>query len=244
MEPEEYGRTARAERDLWWFRELREVWTGLLERAGCGEGPILDAGCGTGANLAELARSPRRRPVGLDLHPLALLHARRATPAPLVRGSVEHLPFADRTFAAVVCTDVLYHAGVESDARALCEIRRVLRPGGMVVLNLPAFEALRSAHDRAVHTARRYTRGRIRELLEQAGLRPIRIVHWNGLLFLPAALYRLLGRRGRTRSDLANPPAPLHAILRAIGRADAALALAGLLPFGLSIAAVARREEG
>jgi SAM-dependent methyltransferase len=218
----------------------------------------LDAGCGTGGNLRALEEPAARGPavpgesgpghdriaIGVDLSPIALDLARRRVRSPLVRGSILALPFREGSFDVALCADVLYHAEVRDDVTALRELRRVIRPGGVLCVNVPAFDALRSAHDRAMHTARRYTRDRLRERLVTAGFAAERIIYWNGLLLLPAILIRLLRKRGGSRSEIVDLPPMMNGILWGIARLDATLALRGLLPAGLSVAAVAKRENG
>jgi len=242
VEPQEYARTAEAEEHHFWFRELRRVWTRLLREAGSmGRGSVraLDAGCGTGANLRLLERG--RAAVGIDLSPLAIRIARSKVTSPLSRATILQLPFRAESFGIVLCTDVIYHKDVRDDVAALKEIRRVLQPGGIVLINVPAFEALRSAHDRAVHTARRYNRTMLRERICAAGLEPVRIIYWNALLLGPAVLLRLLRKRGGNRSDIVKLPEPLNALMTAVAILDATAALRGLFPAGLSLAAIARR---
>jgi SAM-dependent methyltransferase len=243
VEQAEYARTAEAEESHFWFRELRWIWRGLTpakRRETPHAGRALDAGCGTGGNLRVLeAAGPA---FGVDIAATALAIARGKTSSPLVRASITSLPFRSGSFGLVLSTDVIYHMDVGDDVAALREIRRILRPGGTVILNVPAFEALRSAHDRAVHTARRYNRGMLRDRLQAAGLVPRRILYWNTLLLPPAALVRLARRGGSGRSDITKLPKALNGTLSAIARLDSLLALAGVLPFGLSIAASAIRE--
>ena len=121
-------------------------------------GPILDAGCGTGGFLAALAAAqPDRPPFGLEWIEAAAAIAAAKSGRPIVRGSINALPFAANSFATVITADVLCHAAVEP-MTALAEIRRVLRPNGRLIVNMPAFRALLSAHDVQVHNARRHER--------------------------------------------------------------------------------------
>ena len=113
----------------------------------------------------------------------------------------------------------------------------------MLVVNVPAFDSLRSAHDRAMHTARRYSRPRLRNLLLDADLQPVRVVYWNGLLLGPAALIRWLRKDRGNRSEITRLPGSVNGLLRGVARIDAAAALRGWLPAGLSVAAIARREN-
>jgi SAM-dependent methyltransferase len=243
VEPREYERTARVEDRHWWFCELREIWAALLHRAACEPSQafgILDAGCGTGGNLRAFGGT--RHAIGLDISPLALRLARDRVDCPLLQATIDQTPLRDGIFDLVLCADVLYHSRVTDDLAALEEIRRILRPGGHLLVNVPAFDRLRSAHDRAMHTARRYTREQLVKLLVSADLVPVRVVYWNGILLGPAVLLRLLRRGKGDRSELVSLPGPINAILRRLARLDAGLATRGLLPAGLSIAALARRR--
>jgi SAM-dependent methyltransferase len=164
----------------------------------------------------------------------------------IVRGSVSELPFRGESFDIVLSLDVLYHEGVPDDAAAAREAARVLRPGGLLVMNLPAYELLRGAHDRAIHTARRYTRSRVIRLLEAAGLRAERVTHWNALLLPAAAISRLLSRRrsGDAASDVHPVANPLNRALAAILRLEAVWLSRHNLPVGLSVFAEARKPLG
>ncbi|MBM3318327.1 MAG: class I SAM-dependent methyltransferase [Candidatus Eisenbacteria bacterium] len=279
MEPHELRRMFALQERHCWYRALRRRILAALERSGAlaprlGEraqpaAPLsppplcLDAGCGTGMLLAAL--DGRARLLGLDRSELALALARRRGLDRLVRASVTEIPLRDASQDIVVSADVLYHRDVRDDIGALREFARCLRPGGVLVLNLPAFGALRSTHDEAIHTARRYRAAEVRAKIEQAGLTPIEVRYWNWLLFPPIALQRLLRRRSpssrpRPRetsgaaagtgpdSDLRPLPSwvnePLGALLRLEERLDGLAGAIGLAaPAGLSVLAVARKGD-
>src|SRR5882724_3685769 len=136
---------------------MRRLCAGLLDSLALPpRARILDAGCGTGGNAELFARYGRVW--GLDVSPLATRWSRARLPGRIVEGSVEALPFAAESFDLVASLEVLYHARVEDEVRALREARRVLSPGGTVLLRLPAFPGLLRRHDRRVHTRRRYRR--------------------------------------------------------------------------------------
>ena len=154
MEPHEYALMDAVEGRMWWYRALHARLGDAL--AGV-HGRVLDAGCGTGGLLAALRQThPALDLVGLEWSDEAARRAREKSGAAIARGSVNALPFAAASFAAVVSADVLCHAGVDPGA-ALAELHRVLRPGGRLVVNMPAYAWLLSAHDRQVHNARRWT---------------------------------------------------------------------------------------
>jgi len=243
MERAEYERLAEFDRRLWWFRGLHAAMLAALNRRGPAAGSrILDAGCGTGGLLAEVAeRAPQWTAIGLDRDAMASAVARQASGRPVCVGSVNDLPFADSALGAILSADVLCHRAVD-EAAALGQFHRCLKSGGVLVLNLPAYRWLLSDHDRAVHNIRRYTAGGVRRLLAAAGFTAIRTGYWNMVLFPLMALRRKLKARNPTRpeSDVKPLPAPLEALFAAIVTCEAAVLGWGLrLPFGGSVLATA-----
>ena len=241
MERGEYERLAAAEDRAWWFRGLHANLVGALPRAAPAPGRVLDAGCGTGGLLARLAAAfPAAAIVGLELDPGAAAVARAKSGRPLAIGSVDLLPFVDRAFDAILSADVLCHQGVDQE-RALHHVRRCLKPGGVLVLNLPAYRWLYSAHDVAVENARRYARGEVRDLLAAAGFARIRTRHWNTFLFPLMVVRRKLWPRGAAgASDVELLPPPVERAFGAVMALESRLLAAGIsLPFGGSILATA-----
>lgn len=210
MDPAEYALMDAVEDRMWWYRALHARLAAALVGV---SGPVLDAGCGTGGLLARLGRADG---VGLEYDAAAAVRAAAKSGLPIARGSVNAMPFADASFAAAVSADVLCHAAVAPDA-ALRELHRVLRPGGRLVLNLPAYQWLFSAHDRRVHNIRRFTARQAREALEQSGFGAVRTRYWNGLLLPLMVLQRkLLARGTEDASDVAAFSPWLDASLHAI----------------------------
>ena len=182
---------------------------------------------------------------GVDLAWEALEPARERGLARLARGSIEQLPFSDAAFDAVTSFEVIYHLGVANDICALEEIRRVLKPGGVLLLRVPAHDWLRGEHDRLVHTRHRYSRQEVNAKLRAAGFAVTQLSWANSVLFPPAVAKRLLERvRGDSSGaepDLWQPPAPINTALESAVAVEAALIPRGVpLPFGLSVLAVAR----
>ena len=202
MEREQYAVMARREDDHWWYAGMRRVALRVLDRALAGRSGlvVLDAGCGTGGTTARLRRYGRV--VGVDLAWEALQPARgRGLDGHLARGDIQRLPFGDACFDAATSFEVVYHLGVANDQAALAELRRVLKPDGVLLLRVPAHDWLRGAHDRLVHTRHRYAPAEVRAKLTQAGFRVERLAWANSLLF-PAA-----GRSAsQARSRPTTPP--------------------------------------
>jgi SAM-dependent methyltransferase len=235
MEPAEYALMDEAEQRMWWYRALHARLLGALaDRAG----RLLDAGCGTGGLLALLGRgAPALVGTGVEWSPLAAARAHAKSGTPVVRGSVNALPFAAASFDAAVAADVLCHGAVDPIA-ALSELRRVLRPGGRLVVNMPAFAWLASAHDRRVHNARRVTAKELSGWLAAAGFVQIRARYWNSLLLpLMVVQRKLLARGPDDASDVVTFPVWLDAILHGITVIERWLPFA--LPAGGSVLAIA-----
>jgi SAM-dependent methyltransferase len=152
------------------------------------------------------------------------------------------LPFADGAFDLVTALDVIEH--IDDDVAALGELRRVLRPGGRLLVAVPAFTFLWGRQDEVSHHRRRYTRATLARALAQAGFAVVRESYFNTLLFPPIAAVRLgrrlLRRPGRRQSDFELGPARLNGLLGAVFGAEAALVARTDLPFGVSLLALAR----
>lgn len=232
----------------WWYRGRRRIVIGAIERLGppaCAR--ILDAGCGSGRMLDELGRWGLVS--GLDCEPSGVAAARSRGHTDVRLGAVEELPWADETFDLITCLDVIEHT--PDDRRTLAELRRVTRPGGHLVVTVPAYPRLWSAHDVASRHYRRYTRGSLRAAFAAAGWHSLAETSFNAILLGPVALVRWAGRLRhgeRERSDLQLTPQPIGALLELALRVEAALLRRGVhLPAGVSILAVLHnpgRAEG
>lgn len=229
-----------AEDTQWWYAGMRAISFALLDAAPTDRlGLLLDAGCGTGGNLPYLAR--RGRAVGVDLSEHALQLARRRE-SNVARAALAALPFPDGIFDAVVSFDVLYHRWVADDAAAARELARVIRPGGLLFVRVPALQMLRGAHDEAVHTRHRYTRREVMALLRAAGLEVLRCTYGNTLLFPALALRRALDRfTGRQGSDVQFLPRPLEWTFRSLLQLEARFIRRFSLPIGTSVFGLGRK---
>src|SRR5262245_33534027 len=244
MDAAEIARLARYEDWYWWHRARRSIIEVLLRNALSGtDNRILDVGAGTGAT--SLALRKFGTVLGIDLSAEAMEIARDRGLA-VARMDATALAVPSATFVVVVALDVLEH--LEDDAALMHELVRVLKPGGVLLVTVPAYKWLWSSHDVANHHWRRYTRRSLRHVLEGGGLH-IEICSYVMLsMLLPAAAYRLMERLpGRSRPDedaevhFTQVPAPLNEALAHVASWGGHLAGHLWLPFGLSIAAVARR---
>lgn len=230
-----------AEDHLWWYAGLHAYLLAAFERARVPiDAPILDAGCGTGGLLRDLASvAARHRRYGLERFEAAAIRAQQKSGATVVGGSVNDLPFADAAFGAIFSADVLYHRTV-SPEQAAREALRCLLPGGVFLVNVPAFQWLSSYHDQRVHGALRFDRKQLMRLLTDAGFTRVSLHYWNSLLFPVMAARRLRPARTDAPSDVERLPKPVNMVLNAIVAFERQLIQFGVrFPFGGSILAVA-----
>jgi SAM-dependent methyltransferase len=236
--------TFDAEERHWWYRGRRRVLAAVLDGLTLPGGVrILDAGCGSGRNMADLAL---RGPVaGVELASSSLEAARARGVGEVRSGSLEEpLPFADGAFDLAVALDVLEH--LRDDRPAWSELARVVAPGGRLVVTVPQYAWLWGEHDVVSHHHRRYTRALIAERAAAAGWRPERMTSFNSALLAPIAAVRFVQRRRRSAApadDLARTPqGAVNTLLERVIAAEAAWIGRGHdLPAGVSLLAVLQR---
>lgn len=249
MNPEEYQTLRIVEESHWWHRALRTRVLDLLKRGlnrwGNNRLPaVLDAGCGTGGLIRFLDRQfgSKLRTCGIDRSDLALQLGGKDFP--VAQADVCKLPFSSSLFDYVISLDVLYHSKVEDDVDGLRELCRVTKPGGCLLLNLPAHGWLHSSHDVAVHTIRRYTRGGLAFKLRLAGFEIEAIEYWNSFLFVPATIVRIWRKRRRSGpSDLHLLPGPINSFFGLVLALERLTSKYVALPIGLSLLVLARKPH-
>lgn len=239
MESWRYREQFEIEDRHWWFRSRRAVVRSLLSRAGVPPSPrILDAGCGTGANLREYERLGKV--TGVDPFPEAIELCRERGLDNVVQARAEKLPFGPGSFELLFATDVIEH--LDDDIVALRELRRVAADGARLVLTVPAYGWLWSDHDVSVHHRRRYTVERLRRSVRAAGWEPALDTYFFTTALPAVALVRTLKRarsNGDARSDLSLPPAPVNRLLELPTLAEAKAIERGVrLPAGVSVGMV------
>lgn len=242
MEREYELQTHQAEDRHWWYQGRRRVLERTIERLGLPAGAsILDAGCGSGRNMVELAH--HGSVTGVELSDVSVELARERDSGEVLEGSVMDMPIDDDTFDLVVSLDVIEH--LDDDVGALRELRRVTRPGGALLVTVPAYQWLWSGHDEINHHRRRYDRASLLAAAGEAGWSCELATHFNSLLLPVAILLRALERIGPVSSnsslDLWVPPAPLNWLLRQPLHLEGAMIGRGAsIPVGLSLLAAFR----
>ena len=234
--------THRAEERHWWYRGRRSVLDTVIAGLGLPQhARILDAGCGSGRNMVELARLGSV--TGIELSQTSVAVARARAVGEVIEGSVLEMPFADGQFDLAVSLDVIEH--LEDDLAALRELRRTIAPGGALLVTVPAYQWLWSGHDEINHHHRRYTRRSLQDVAERAGWRQERTTYFNSLLLPVAILLRVLDKINTKTTesslDLWVPPAPVNWLLeRPLALESGLIKRGGRIPAGLSLLAVFR----
>ena len=248
MNPAEFANIAAGERDFWWYRGQRAILYRLLDPIARERRfrRVLEAGCGTGYQSLDLAARYHWPMIPLDLGIEGLQYARAMGLGDLVQADVAALPLAARSVDLLLSLDVIVHFPRGEEGRPLAEFARVLEPGGLLVLRVSALDLLRSRHSQFAHERQRFTRGRLRTLLESHGFRVRRITYCNSLL-LPVAFAKFRLWEPLTNAAPASgvePVAPwLNRTLEVPLACEAAWIGAGLdLPLGQSLVAIAGRD--
>jgi len=258
MQSEDFDYLYRLEESFWWFLGMRDITRVLLDQvefhADDGaprKSRVLDAGCGTGGMLEWLAGfAPDAEVSGIDIAPDALHYARSRGHLRLAQASATELPFADEAFDIVTSFDVLVQLpGGDAAERAMNEMHRVLRPGGVCFVRVAAYSWMRSGHDRALGTVRRFNLNELQTTMQASGFEILRTTYANACLLPVAALHRLVLKPlniVNAGSDV-KPLAPrlqwLNRLMTGVLRSEARRLAHphARLPFGLSAICIGRR---
>jgi len=248
MNPAEFANIAAAERDLWWYRGMRDILFGMLDPIAKQRHfeRVLEAGCGTGY-LSRLLRGRYEwNIVPLDADADGLQYARQAGTRSLVQGNIAALPFASASFDALLSIDVVPHLERGCEQATFDEFARVLRPGGLLVLRAAALDLLHSRHSEFVREKQRFTRSQLTDALELAGFRIEHSTYANSLL-LPVALFKFRVweplTRQKPQSGVQHVPKWLDQLLYLPLRAEAGwISRGGSLPIGQSVVLVAYKS--
>lgn len=241
MEREAYDLMDRQEETHWWFVARRRIIDSLIARH-VGARPnarVLEAGCGTGGNLALLAAHGDLSAFEFDSAARAI--AARKSGIDVIAG---HLPdgvaFPDGSFDLVALLDVLEH--IDDDFASLASLRAKLAFGGRILITVPAAPWLWSEHDEIHHHKRRYTKRQLEQLVREAGFAEVKAGYFNSLLFPLAVLDRLLTKAGMRKGSHSDQIGPrMNRVFEAIFASEARLMRWVRFPLGLSIYAIASR---
>jgi SAM-dependent methyltransferase len=246
MDQEFYTEYSQIEDTHWWFRGRREIFTRLLDPLANGRRlRILDIGFGTGAMLTFLSRYGAV--VGMDMSADAIRFARTRCDRPMLLGDITRVPLASGSLDLVTAFDIIEH--IEDDAAAFAELARVCRPGGHLLITVPALQFLWGNQDVISHHHRRYTLGEVRDRVRAAGFTPRRLSYFNALLFPVVAAVRVARRlrgepQGPVKSDFTmTKPGLVNDLLTRVFASEGRMLTRWRLPVGVSVVCLAERTS-
>lgn len=246
MDPAEYSKMYQLEETYWWFQGRKKIVARMLDTLPvfrAGGASILDLGCGTGLMLDYL--KSRHGALGLDFSPLALVFCRQRGLQHLVQADVERLPIASDAFDIITALDLAEH--VEHDDILFSEVHRALKPGGNLVITVPAHPFLWSDHDEALHHFRRYTRPEFCAKIRAAGLRITYLTYCITFTFPAIVAFRWLQRlrppAERPKTHLIRLPGWANRLMLATVEIEAFLLKWFHMPFGVTLLAIAERPK-
>lgn len=243
MDSEVYARMAELDSEHWWFTARRAILASVLERIvhPPAKARILEVGCGTGHNLEMLSRFGRVEATELNDGARAL--AAKRLGRTISRAALPDLSmYKPASFDVVALLDVLEH--IPDDGAALVAIRERLKPGGKLLVTVPANPWMWSAHDVSHHHFRRYRKRQLRDLARSTGYAIDLLSPFNTLLFPLISAARIAGKlAGREAADDSMPPRAVNQLLKTTFQLEAPLVGRLPFPFGVSLLAVLRRPD-
>ncbi len=202
---------------------------------------ILDVGCGTGYLTKQLEQFGEV--VGVDSSPKALRYATKRG-INVTKASIQKLPFKNSSFDLIVSIDVLYHKSIKNDYQALKEIYRILKPNGLFLIKLPAFNILYGNHDLMVHAKKRYNKKDLELLFKISKMKPLKITYLGTFLFFPVLIKTLIEKLTNNinlKSSVRKVWPPFNSLLTFLFKVENISIKSINLPFGISILAIAKK---
>lgn len=245
MQKHEYKFMYEVEDTHFWYKGMRKITKTLFEKY-LPENKslkILDAGCGTGRNIIFLKNYGQVS--GFDISPEAIKYCKKRKLTNIKLGSVNNISFNDESFDVVTCFDVLYHNQVKNYEKAIGEFYRVLKPGGVLLIRVPAFQFLFSSHDIAVDTKHRFHKTELENIFLSQHFKILKISYINTLLFPFVATRRLIKKiniKTYAKSDVKNINPILNFFLQFPLYMESHLIKFMNFPFGLSVIAIAKKK--
>ena len=243
MEQFFYDTIYRTESEHWWYRVRRSMVRRLIRHYGfeaeASKPQILDVGCGVGAVLADI--QDLGECYGVDASPEAVEFCRKRNIQNIVQADSSSMPYPSNRFDIALCLDVLEHVG--DDLETISEIYRVLKPGGIAIIFVPAFSFLWGTSDVVSHHLRRYTRPELLSKAKKAGFSPVRSSYFNTFLFLPILIARLAVKTLRIpiKSENEGLSPGVNSLLHFIFYSESLMLRRMNFPFGVSVMAICKK---
>lgn len=244
MEIKEYRNIYKNEGSHFFYRASHDIIASLIDRylERKKEASVLDAGCGTGLLAKKLETYGRVTAIDYSLEAIKFAKKRGVN---VKKRTVTDTLFADNSFDLITCIDVIYHESIKNDLLALKEFFRILKPGGILILRVPAFNFLYSAHDKYVGTRNRYSKRDLMRKLKKIGFKIKKISYINMLLFFPALFKALLDKFNpkKNKSGVSTIVEPINSFLIFLLSLEIFLLKFINLPLGIGVIAVGEKHE-
>lgn len=242
MRQDLYAELYQVENTHWWHQHKRAVCHQRISRMKIGK--VLDVGVGTGKILEEL-KQLNWQVFGVDIDQQAQLHSRKRRIDLKIADVSQSLPFKDNYFDAVLALDVLEH--IKNDNLALIEIKRVVKPNGIILISVPAYPRLYSYWDKMLGHCRRYSKADLTQLIKKSGLKIEFLSYYFSWLLLPAVIIRMIKKifNIKTISDFQTNTNNflILFIIKILSKIELLLLKYINLPFGLSLICVASTQK-
>lgn len=242
MDSQIYQEMMKIENKHWWFVARRSILDKVIESLSLPESAeILEAGCGTGGNLAMLKR--HGKVCAMELNETARAFANNLNLAPVKSGCLpDHIPFADQQFDLIVLLDVLEH--LEEDTSSLQTLSAKLKPSGWLLVTVPAFPWMWTKQDQLLHHKRRYVQSNLRQVVNSAGYNIKLTSYFNFFLFpVIAGIRLLLSLLNKEVNETGMPPQPINQMLTLLFSWERYFINRLSFPFGVSLLLLAQRNE-
>ena len=198
MEKSYYKNYFVLEKTHWLFKIRRKIFFYFIQKYSKPGSKIFDFGCGSGYLVGELQKMGHDAH-GMDFEKEAIDYGTNSGIKNLTLGKGDKLEYANKNFDLLTAFDVLEH--IENEKPVIEELVRILKPGGKMIISVPAYQWLWGVQDEVSHHFRRYTAGSLLKIFKEfLELRPVRITYFNSLLFLPIAFVRLFSRLFDTKN--------------------------------------------
>lgn len=226
----------------WWHRAKRAIVKRLIQAYAVKHPDILDVGCGTGKNMEEFMKVGRV--AGIDVSPEAIAFCKKRGLKSVLIGDATHMPFAPGKLDVVVALDVIEH--VDEDG-AVGEMRRILKPGGILIVTVPAFSWLWSQWDVVLHHRKRYTASSLQDVLTRNGFEIRKISYLYSFLVVPALIIRTFKQRfvrnDRYESDFQINNRFINFFFFVLATLEQKIVARYHMPFGTSVICVAQKKQ-
>ena len=243
MKPIAYREMYENELSHAWYVTTRKLMINILKKHLKMNAKILDVGCGTGGTIKFLKEAGFINVSGLDNHHQAIKYCHKRGLKNVLLGDVNNLPFKSQSFNGVICMDVLYHKGLNPQ-KALGEFRRVLKSDGILYIEEPSYNWIKSKHDSVIETERRYTTSSIENLVKSGNFNILKRSYFNSILSFPIFIKKLkdkVSSQHTESSDVYRLPTLVNSVMLSIMEVEGLLVKNSNLPFGLSVISVVKK---